>query len=129
MATLLTTQFGKVLSTDIQENHLIFNVALNPQHTIYRGHFPDKPIMPGVCTLQLTKELLTLHFNQKLQLIKADNLKFSGMIEPTQVEYITFLIQLLPNNSPDKIAVKTSIESANGLVFCKFSGEYLKTSK
>lgn len=28
------------------------SIILNPLHPIFKGHFPDNPILPGVCMMQ-----------------------------------------------------------------------------
>ena len=35
-----------------------FNIKLDPEHFIYKAHFPGEPITPGVCIMQIAKELL-----------------------------------------------------------------------
>ena len=34
-----------------------FKVILNPDHLIYKAHFPGQPVTPGVCILQIIQEL------------------------------------------------------------------------
>lgn len=34
-----------------------FYIALRPDCEVYRGHFPGKPVCPGVCHIQTVKEL------------------------------------------------------------------------
>lgn len=34
-----------------------FELALNPSCFIYQAHFPGEPITPGVCIVQMGKEL------------------------------------------------------------------------
>lgn len=34
-----------------------FYIALCPDCEVYRGHFPDNPVCPGVCHIQTVKEL------------------------------------------------------------------------
>ena len=125
MQKLLNTNFGKLIATKTEENRIDFTVELNPQHDIYRGHFPHKPITPGVCSLQMIRELLEVHFQVKLRLKKADNIKFAGMIDPHQVNVVNFKITISPEQFSEILSVKASIESSDN-VFCKFTGEYLK---
>ena len=125
MQKLLNTNFGKLIATKTEENRIDFTVELNPQHDIYRGHFPHKPITPGVCSLQMIWELLEVHFQFKLRLKKADNIKFAGMIDPHQVDVVNFKITISPEQFSEILGVKASIESSDN-VFCKFTVEYLK---
>lgn len=61
---------------------LMVTVELNPDHSIFAGHFPGQPVVPGVCMLQMIKEINELNCGKKLQLIKADYLKFLAVIDP-----------------------------------------------
>ena len=42
---------------DKNEEGISAQIKLNPKHEIFKGHFPGKPIMPGVCMIQIIKEL------------------------------------------------------------------------
>lgn len=57
-------------------------VHLDEHHAVFKGHFPDKPVMPGVCSLQIVQELLEQHLGRPLRLTKASNIKFMALIDP-----------------------------------------------
>lgn len=59
-----------------------FNVILNPDHLIYRAHFPGQPVTPGVCILQMIQELLSEQVGTRLYISKIRNAKFISMISP-----------------------------------------------
>jgi 3-hydroxyacyl-[acyl-carrier-protein] dehydratase len=125
MTTLLKSNFGKIIKTEIQEDKVVSEVLLNSNHAIYQGHFPSKPITPGVCTLQMVRELLEVHLSTKLRLVKSKNVKFSSMIDPNITPKITIEIQLLPADSPQEVTIKAGV-FGQGITFCKFDGEYKK---
>jgi len=70
--------------TDLQaeEGTITTNVWLNPAHPIFKGHFPGMPVLPGVCMMQMAKELLDLHLKKQTRLVKASDLKFLSIITP-----------------------------------------------
>jgi 3-hydroxyacyl-[acyl-carrier-protein] dehydratase len=68
-------------------------IELNEQHKIFDGHFPGQPVLPGACMLQMTRELLETFFEKPLQLVKADDIRFSAMVDPTVNKELTFSIQ------------------------------------
>ena len=41
-----------------EDGNYTVNVVLSPEHQIYAGHFPGKPVVPGVCTLTIIKEIV-----------------------------------------------------------------------
>lgn len=59
-----------------------FNVILNPDHLIYKAHFPGQPVTPGVCILQMIQELLSEEIGMPLFINKIKNAKFTSMISP-----------------------------------------------
>jgi 3-hydroxyacyl-[acyl-carrier-protein] dehydratase len=59
-----------------------FNVILNPDHLIYKAHFPGQPVTPGVCILQMIQELLSEQYGTRLYISKIKNAKFINMISP-----------------------------------------------
>ena len=54
-----------------------FNVILNPDHLIYKAHFPGQPVTPGVCILQMIQELLSEEMGIPLFINKIKNAKFT----------------------------------------------------
>jgi 3-hydroxyacyl-[acyl-carrier-protein] dehydratase len=57
-------------------------VVLRVDHEIFKGHFPGQPVVPGVCMMQLIKELVELSKDRKFNLREADNIKFLSVIDP-----------------------------------------------
>jgi 3-hydroxyacyl-[acyl-carrier-protein] dehydratase len=57
-------------------------IKLNPKHEIFKGHFPGKPVMPGVCMIQIIKELTERSLGKDLFLSVATNVKFMAIINP-----------------------------------------------
>ena len=45
-----------------------FRLRLNPEHFIYQAHFPGEPVTPGVCILQIGKELLAELLQESLEI-------------------------------------------------------------
>ena len=57
-------------------------VLLNNQHVVFQGHFPGNPVMPGVCMMQIIKELSQEIVGSSLFLKSASNVKFMAIINP-----------------------------------------------
>ena len=78
-------------------------IRLNPDHAIFAGHFPGQPVVPGVCMLQIIKELLEGATQQPLQLARASNIKFLTVLTPGAHEVVDVLINF--DSSKDGILV------------------------
>ncbi len=57
-------------------------IQLNKEHDIFKGHFPGNPVMPGVCMLQIIKELTERATKKQLFLSVSSNIKFMAIINP-----------------------------------------------
>ena len=64
------------------EGGLTARIRIDPAHGIFKGHFPGKPVMPGVCMIQIIKELTERAMGRELQLSVASNVKFMAIINP-----------------------------------------------
>jgi 3-hydroxyacyl-[acyl-carrier-protein] dehydratase len=95
-------------------------VQLNSRHPVFGGHFPGNPILPGVCTVQIIKELLEKAMEQSLIHTKASNIKYLGFISPVTSP----LLQIDLTITPAEQIVCSAAVSANGSVVCSFKGEF-----
>jgi len=59
-------------------------VSLNSSHRIFNGHFPGNPVVPGVCQVQMVREVAEAALGSKCRLVSADNIKFLSMIVPSE---------------------------------------------
>lgn len=71
---------GKVLRPEVSE--AVFRVRLNPEHIIYKAHFPEQPITPGVIIVRMAVELLSESLGRRVRLVAAPNIKFSSPLFP-----------------------------------------------
>ena len=65
-----------------QESAVCYDLALHADHFIYQAHFPGEPITPGVCVIQMAKELLEDHLQRPLAVSTVKNVKFLNVISP-----------------------------------------------
>lgn len=80
---MLLQDFYKVEKIDkTGEGKYTATVFLNNAHAIFKGHFPDNPVTPGVCMMQIIKELTQDIVGSSLQLVSASNVKFMALINP-----------------------------------------------
>ena len=67
-------------------------VRLDPEHRIFDGHFPGRPVVPGACLLQLVEELMARVTEKDGRLNRADHIKFVSMIDPHLNPMITMTL-------------------------------------
>ena len=83
------------------------SVKLNKDHEVFKGHFPGNPIMPGVCSIQLVKELSEKALNKALFLSVVSNVKFMAIINPNENETIRLTLDI--SEVDDLIKVKNAV--------------------
>jgi len=71
-----------VVSFEKEEQTVNAKIKLNPNHEVFKGHFPGNPVMPGVCMIQMIKELTEQATGKTLFLSVASNIKFMAIINP-----------------------------------------------
>lgn len=60
----------------------VATITLNKNHEVFKGHFPGNPVTPGVCMMQIIKELTQQALNTQLTMKSASNIKFMALINP-----------------------------------------------
>ncbi len=99
------------------------SISINRAHPIFTGHFPNQPVTPGVCMMQIIKELAEKWAQSKLVLKKARNIKFMAIINPENNPNIQ--VQLDVEEEEGLLSIK-STTSFEDTVALKFSGVFQK---
>ena len=99
-----------------------FNVILNPDHLIYKAHFPGQPVTPGVCILQMIQELLSEQQGMLLFIKQIKNVKFIRMISPDSDGRISVLFSSVTDEDGG-IKAQGEVTGVDGIaeLFLKFS--------
>lgn len=82
-------------------------VKLNKAHEVFQGHFPGNPIMPGVCMIQMIKELTEKATGKELFLAIASNVKFMAIINPEKNDIIQLILTI--SEVEDQIKIKNTV--------------------
>ncbi len=79
---MLTGSFCTLKNSLIQGDQMITTLLINADHEIFQGHFPGMPVVPGVCMVEMIKEILEEVVGKKTNLKKAGNIKFLHVLDP-----------------------------------------------
>ena len=79
---MLINDFYKITDEQAGDNVYTCKVVFDTTHDIFKGHFPAQPVVPGVCMLQIVKELLQMQTGKQLLIRNAGNVKFLQLITP-----------------------------------------------
>lgn len=103
----------------------LFSIELNGGHPVYQAHFPNMPITPGVCLVQICKELAETIIGVPSHIESVKNVKFISVLAPDDASPVNILISL------DKTARCCSIKaliSRDEEIYAKISMEILPFS-
>lgn len=90
-----------------------FKLRLIRDCIIYKAHFPEQPITPGVCIIQIVSELLNKQLKGNFSLKKVANAKFLKAIEPDVTPEIEVNFQKIEEKEADS-SVKVSATITSG---------------
>lgn len=90
-------------------------LELDENHSIFKGHFPGQPVVPGVCMMQAVKELTERHAKQKLVVAEADNMKFLSVIDPRVNKLISAIVSV--SNKDSVLSINASLFAENVTFF------------
>jgi len=80
---MLLKDFYKIISLEnTADSKYLVTLLINEKHEVFKGHFPGNPIMPGVCMMQIIKELTEQITESSLFMQSLSNVKFMALINP-----------------------------------------------
>lgn len=109
----------EIIKTD--DNNFKVEIELNPNHEVFEGHFPNNPIMPGVCMMQIIKEITEGFVEKDLFLSKVSNVKFMATINPFINSILELNLNVVCENNEVKVKNSSFFDTTNAL---KFSATY-----
>ena len=57
-------------------------VLFDKQHPVFSGHFPQMPVVPGACMVQMTRHLVDKYLNAKSLFVSSGQVKFLVAVNP-----------------------------------------------
>ena len=112
---MLIEELYKVTATENTSEGILAKVHLNKDHAIFKGHFPGNPVMPGVCMIQIIKELTEETTGKNLFLAVSSNIKFMAIINPEKNPDLQLSIDITQENGEVKVKNTTSFEETVAL--------------
>lgn len=114
---MLLNDFYTISKQENLEGSLKATILLNPKHQIFKGHFPGHPVVPGVCMMQIIREVMQVKTGRKLRIAGADFIKFLTIINPEQNQEVDMTISYTEDGG--SYALSASLFSG-ATVFFKF---------
>lgn len=120
---MLLNDFFTITNKESSATEIWAELIINAQHKIFDGHFPNQPVVPGVCMMQMIKEILELVIGKETNLIKAADMKFLAVINPQENNLIQATIKQAADDN-GAIHVEASLYK-DELIHFKFKGQFI----
>ena len=112
---ILLNDFYTIVNRDPSPGALKAKIAINKNHRILEGHFPGLPVVPGVCMLQIVRELMEVNSGKELKITEADNMKFLSVINPETQNQVDVVINFAED--ADKFIINATLFSGTVTFF------------
>ena len=116
---ILKNNLFSIKEKQIVDNVYTYIIHLIPDCFIYKAHFPEIPITPGVCIIQMVKELLEDVVEKKLSISCISNAKFLSVMQPEGQTIKVILSKIKENEGV--FAVQSLVSEENGVNYAKIS--------
>ena len=81
---LLKDKFFEVLHEEkISANEAVYLCGLKADCDVYRGHFPGKPVSPGVCNIEMIRECAELLTGENLLIQTIKQCRLTAVASPS----------------------------------------------
>ena len=120
---MLLNRFYILLKQQAEGGKVTATISFNKDHSIFGGHFPGHPVVPGVCMMQILREVMEIEVAQKLRIRRGENLKFLSIINPEENREVEVAIAYSPQG--DMLNINASLFSGS-VTFFKFKGSFQK---
>lgn len=102
------------------------DIIINAGHEVFSGHFPGNPVTPGVCMIQIIKEITQQVLKAPLTLTSAVNVKFTAIINPNVTPNVSLAFEIVKNDKED-ITIKNTA-TFNDTVALKLTCSFSKNT-
>ena len=89
------------------DNHYIFKSKVEVSHEIFKGHFPDNPVVPGVCTMAMIKDCCASVLSRCVKYDYVKEVKFLSAIIPSI--HSELLVDIEFTNVDDKTTISARV--------------------
>lgn len=76
--------YYKILAQQIAASSAEFTIELQPDCSVYEGHFPNNPVAPGACNLEMVRECASIALGHELRIKQIKQCKFKQVLQPKQ---------------------------------------------
>ncbi|MGO3162816.1 MAG: hypothetical protein ACTIJ2_06325 [Sphingobacteriaceae bacterium] len=98
---MLIPDFYTIVAFVFTGDRVEAQIHLHAHHPVFDGHFPNNPITPGVCMIQIFKELAEKAIGNPLKIRHCKNVKFTALINPFTHPDLQITLRLISNGQTE----------------------------
>ena len=118
---LLKDKFFAVLHEEkISANEAVYLCELKSDCDVYQGHFPGKPVSPGVCNIEMIRECAELLTGENLLIQTIKQCRLTAIATPTVCPEVDVTVNVSVND--DACVVLATIADASQ-TYMEFKGQ------
>ena len=107
---LLKDKFFTVLHEEkLTANDAVYLCELKPDCDVYRGHFPGKPVSPGVCNIEMIRECAEMLVGQDLKIDTIKQCRLTAVASPAVCPKVDVKVNVARIEGTDSYNVVASI--------------------
>jgi 3-hydroxyacyl-[acyl-carrier-protein] dehydratase len=112
----LKNQLFKINDFTPTDDGMVCHVSLLPDCIIYKAHFPKRPITPGVCIVQMAKELIETYLERAYEISEIKNVKFLYILSPIESPEVIFTFSKVDvDTTGNTVSAKVDVADDNHL--------------
>ena len=110
---LLKDKFFAVLHEEkISANEAVYLCELKPDCDVYQGHFPGKPVSPGVCNIEMIRECAELLTGENLLIDTIKQCRLTAVASPSVSPKVDVKVTVARVEGTDNFNVIATIADA-----------------
>jgi len=110
---LLKDKFFTVLHEEkMTANDAVYLCELKADCDVYRGHFPGKPVSPGVCNIEMIRECAEMLVGKDLKIDTIKQCRLTAVASPSVCPKVDVKVSVAQIEGTDTYNVVASISDA-----------------
>ena len=110
---LLKDRFFTVLHEEkMTANDAVYLCELKPDCDVYQGHFPGKPVSPGVCNIEMIRECTEMLVGCDLKIDTIKQCRLTAVASPSVCPKVDVKVSVARIEGTDNYNVTASISDA-----------------
>lgn len=103
---MMRKDFFSIEKQEINGEEAYFLLNLLPSSPVYKGHFPEKAIAPGVCNIEMIKSCAEIVLGKPLFLHYIAQCRLTALVTPGEYPQLQLNLQVTPKEDGYKLVAK-----------------------